>query len=526
MKPYIHNTAIISKTAKIGKGTKVWAFAQISDNAEIGENCVIANGVYIDRNVKIGNNVKIHNKALLYNGLIVEDNCFIGPGACFTNDKFPQFNTTRNLSGKNWRLKRGAIIGANSTILPDITIGENAIVGAGSVVTKDIPNNAVVYGNPARIQKIPAIKICGSAMSFGGNKNNSIVNTKKCLKSSASWILNSGLQARNGGFHSWFDLDANKYAYLYSEITGYGITTLLFLNKLKKAELAANWIIRESMQSCGGVRTGKGEFDNLFTFDTGMVLYGMVNLFKAAKKDEYLNASKKIADFLVHNQRKNGSMAPIYSPKTNKVIESFDKWSNQSGAYHAKIALGLVDLFEITKDNNYKNAAIELCEFALTLQDKSGRFITNIADNTTHVHPHSYAAEGLLYAGVHFRINGFIAAAQKAARWSYENLSDYGINELYNPKTSTFNDFQRSDILAQVLRLGVIFSLNLEKTKKLACLLCSYQYKNENKQDGGFLYSRNSLHLNSWCTMFALQALEFYAHKKNISSNKKIELFI
>jgi acetyltransferase-like isoleucine patch superfamily enzyme len=148
---YIDNTAIVSKTAKIGAGTKIWAFVQVGDHAKIGKNCIIGNGAYIDRNVVVGNNVKIHNKALLYNGLVVEDNCFIGPGACFTNDKYPTPNTTRSLKGICWRLKEGAVVGANVTVLADINIGKNARVGAGSVVTKNVPDGAVVCGNPARI---------------------------------------------------------------------------------------------------------------------------------------------------------------------------------------------------------------------------------------------------------------------------------------------------------------------------------------------------------------------------------------
>lgn len=147
---FAHKSAVISKSAKIGKGTKVWAFAQVGDNVKIGRNCVIGNGAYIDRNVVIGDNVKIHNKALLYNGLIVEDGCFIGPAACFTNDKFPKHDKTRDLKGVSWRMKRGASVGAGAVILPDVDIGEDAIVGAGSVVTSSVPDRAVVCGNPAR----------------------------------------------------------------------------------------------------------------------------------------------------------------------------------------------------------------------------------------------------------------------------------------------------------------------------------------------------------------------------------------
>jgi len=148
----IHPTAIVSDSAEIGEGTIVWAFVQIMDNAEIGKNCVIGNGVYIDRNVKIGTNVKIHNKACIYDGTIIEDNVFIGPGVYFTNDKYPRYDKTRDVKGVSWVVSEFASIGANSTILPGVNIGRNAIVGAGSVVTKDVPEGILVYGNPAIVK--------------------------------------------------------------------------------------------------------------------------------------------------------------------------------------------------------------------------------------------------------------------------------------------------------------------------------------------------------------------------------------
>lgn len=144
-------SAVIDPTAKIGAGTRIWAFAQIAQFASVGSDCMIANGVYIDRYVKIGNRVRVHNKALLYQGLVVEDDVFIGPGACFTNDPWPHSGETRNLEGVHWRIGRGASIGANVTVLPDISIGSFAVVGAGSLVSREVPPYALVYGNPARI---------------------------------------------------------------------------------------------------------------------------------------------------------------------------------------------------------------------------------------------------------------------------------------------------------------------------------------------------------------------------------------
>lgn len=136
---------------KTGKGTKIWQPTNIYGDVEIGENCSI--GVFCDiggnhRGVKIGNNVKIQSHSFIPDSVILEDDVFIGPGVTFTNDKYPP-------SGKeNWLItvvKRGASIGARATINPGLTIGENARVGAGSMVTKDVPNGVVVCGNPATI---------------------------------------------------------------------------------------------------------------------------------------------------------------------------------------------------------------------------------------------------------------------------------------------------------------------------------------------------------------------------------------
>ncbi len=146
----IHPTAIIDAKARIGAGTKVWAYAQIRENVIIGKECMIGNGVYIDSSVKIGDRCNIHNKALLYRNLKVESDVFIGPGVCFINDPKPRANRIRSLKGKSWRVKAGASIGANASIMSDITIGKQAVVGAGSVVTKDVSDYTMVYGNPAR----------------------------------------------------------------------------------------------------------------------------------------------------------------------------------------------------------------------------------------------------------------------------------------------------------------------------------------------------------------------------------------
>lgn len=361
------------------------------------------------------------------------------------------------------------------------------------------------------------------------------------------WMLNSGIQSKEGGFYAWYDLAKKSPSFVYSEITGYAITTLLFLKNvysndiyLEKAKKAASWIINRALQPSGAVRTRLYENDsladklysfsgeNIFSFDSGMVLYGMINLYKSTKEKIFLEHSVKIADFLLDKMhKKDGSFYAIYNVNAKRAQESFDKWSNQSGSFHAKLGLGLVDMFDVTKNKKYLDVAAAVCEYALGNQEECGRFITNCADKTTNLHPHCYSVEGLLYVGAYLKSEKFIAAAKKAAVWIFDNISDGKIDELYNPKTNSFNNFQRLDALSQSLRLGAIFEMDRAKLDALRDFILEHQYlKSGSSQIGGFLYSKNAEHINCWCTMFALQALAIYESKKFISKDKKVELFV
>ena len=156
---YIHPTAEIASTAQIGAGTRIWGQVHVREHAKIGETCNIGKGVYIDRHVHIGSNIKIQNHASLFEGLTLEDGVFVGPHVCFTNDLLPRAITPdgKLKSTDDWIItptlvKYGASIGAGSIIVCGITIGEFALIGAGSVVTRDIPPHTLTFGNPARQQ--------------------------------------------------------------------------------------------------------------------------------------------------------------------------------------------------------------------------------------------------------------------------------------------------------------------------------------------------------------------------------------
>jgi len=147
---FIHETAIIDHGAQIGNGTKVWHFCHVMGTAVIGENCVLGQNVFVASKAKLGNNVKVQNNVSIYEGVVCEDDVFLGPSMVFTNVINPRSAVNRKNAFKTTRVKKGATIGANATILCGIEIGEHAFIGAGAVVTKDVPYYALVTGNPGR----------------------------------------------------------------------------------------------------------------------------------------------------------------------------------------------------------------------------------------------------------------------------------------------------------------------------------------------------------------------------------------
>jgi UDP-2-acetamido-3-amino-2,3-dideoxy-glucuronate N-acetyltransferase len=146
---FVHPTAAVASSAQIGAGSKIWINVQIRESASIGANCIVSKDVYIDHAVTIGDRCKIQNSVSVYHGVTIGNDVFVGPNACFTNDRVPRaFNTEWQVTPTV--VADGASIGANATIICGVTIGEYAMVAAGSVVTRDVPPYTLVMGNPAR----------------------------------------------------------------------------------------------------------------------------------------------------------------------------------------------------------------------------------------------------------------------------------------------------------------------------------------------------------------------------------------
>jgi len=371
-----------------------------------------------------------------------------------------------------------------------------------------------------------------------------------------NWVLYSGIQNYgkrclvNGAFNSWYDVDNKIYPYVYSEVSGYGISFYLYLESmrednelLERAILSADWIhnyalIADTFDVMFRFYYHENDFwpRNSYSFDNAIILNGLVLLFNKTKNEKYLDISTKIAKRLIDvMQHDNGSFYSYYSLDDGIKLMSPDSWSKYPGSYHAKNAIALLKLFEITGDSFFKNSATKVCDWSLKQQQNDGRFVSVKTDESTILHPHCYSLEGLFYAGAIMDNDDYLQSVIKGIDWIIKSQLDTGgISSTY--VQGKFLPTERCDALAQSIRL-IILALNrgligeeyIESVLKMGKRLLQFQCRKPGlAQRGGFYYMINGdnieyNNINSWATMFSVQALiilgEFLNSEKNFDIN-------
>jgi len=370
-------------------------------------------------------------------------------------------------------------------------------------------------------------------------------NVKTQIDAAVNWLLMSGVQVQSEnplhhqGFVCWYDRETETMPYVYSEITGYLTTLMCALYDdrrdercLTSARGAGDWLVRTAQQMKGGFRClypiqstrFDYKFSQIFTFDCGVIINGLVNVFRATGAAPYLAAAVTVGDWIVREvQKPNGAFYPVYDVDKDEFLESDQEWSLCSGSYHTKVAIGLINLFDLTGNTKYRDAAVKACDFALSFQQPDGRFVSFPAEGGTNSHPHAYSAEGLWVVGSVLKRQDYLDASAKATEWLFKWQSPEGIipRHFHNGE-ALYNE--RVDILAQSLRLAAIHigdgRLTLDLKAKLDTLvtviLRNQAESDDSRVNGGFYFGRLSdgsvmPHVNVWVTAFAIQGLSLYA---------------
>jgi len=384
-------------------------------------------------------------------------------------------------------------------------------------------------------------------MNHNPNRDGSphIVALEGRLNKAINWLTRSGIVNGDpsqsdtfGSVNSYFDTARRVYAYAYSEITGYALTTFSYLYHLYRDEIflelannASKWLKEKAFENrLGGClcRYDHNVRDfmprRVCSFDNGMILNGLVSVYRITRDPDLIELARKIADWLVcdmQNEDGTFNVRYVYTRDRPRISNTYDKWSSQSGAFLCKIAIGLLNLYDISGEQLYKEAAIRSGDAALKFQRNDGRFITNLLQEHTHLHPHSYACEGLLALGNYLHNREYIESAMRGVEWSLRIMNpSYGFPSLYSPHKISRQE--RNDINAQVIRLLILSKLNgggtagLRVTKCVENMLQFQMLSSDRRIDGAFKYGFDeekgieAPHPNSWVTMFSVQALLMY----------------
>jgi hypothetical protein len=379
------------------------------------------------------------------------------------------------------------------------------------------------------------------------------------FSSNIRWLLYSDIRIKggpdNGAMYGWKNVDTATYPFIYNEIVGYSITAFSWIYSelgqvaaLNAAKDASYWIIKNIKRYGNLLPAGrkvvdtfnvKGDLSNLiYAFDNGIIMVGLLNLHKLTGNLRFLNYAESIAKAIIERFYEESRMIAVVDQNFKPIVSKQDKeikWSMVPGAYHSKLALGLLELADLTGEGLYRNVSFSICNSLKTWQRPNGRFITNPDTHITYLHPHLYACEGLIFSGLRDSKRDYLTMGLDGLKWAVKTmLSNGGVL----PRSILERKVDQSDCISQLLRLLILCRPRLVKEKdflehslldkvieKLHLRLLDF-YIPFGYDKGATKYQLNMESACSWCTMFSMQALGLWEKRKEFERMTWINYFI
>ena len=367
-----------------------------------------------------------------------------------------------------------------------------------------------------------------------------------------NWLLESGISVSNssdqnhGGVHSFFDEKKNEFAFLYPEITGYFISTMRFLYEheknekfVKLAKASSNWLIQLYEKHGGiiqGISTQGVPQKFAYSFDTGICSKGLLDCFAITKEEKFLESAKKLNQWILNETiENNGFVKPTKNLQTNEFEEDTNVWYKRSGCLHIKLAIPLLQQYMITKNESLLETATKIADSIPAYQNDDGSIFLHTDSKIINLHTMCYALEGLIHTYMITRNEDYISRCKKAITWCDQQVQDDGSIDLwFNSKHHSKSSYP----IAQLIRLKILVAKldgsSLDETvRRLESFLLSLQAQNDDtKINGGFYEEFNksvfgwkkTLKVNSWASMFSLQALYWLENFSSIDLNDEYEL--
>jgi hypothetical protein len=353
-----------------------------------------------------------------------------------------------------------------------------------------------------------------------------------------NWLISSGLVVIDrkdencGAVHAYYDIKNKKYGFLYPEITGYHISALRFLYQheknekyLESAKLSSDWLIRIYKKYNGiimGLDDDKSKQQNAFSFDTAICAKGLLDCFILTRDKKYLESGKELIHWLMKAVNDDGTIKPFKNMISDRFMENNNVWYKQKSCLHIKTAIPILQLYQLTRQNELLDNAIKICNSYTHFQNHDGSFAIHEGSKIVNLHTMCYAMEGLLYAFYVTKNMTYQQCCKKAIDWCVKNIEDDGgINLWFNSKYNS----KASYPVAQLIRLMILLDCHENSSDyknqidNLHSFLLTLQAtENDHKTHGGFFEEyhkslfgwKKRLKLNSWGSMFALQSLKWH----------------